>query len=72
MFESPSETLKAGRGSLASQGNARDDLRKMVNLPGTVAREGFGDNFVEHPHVDVVEELGEELDCEGGVHSAPP
>ena len=31
-----------------------------------------GDDLVEGPHVDKVEELGEELDGEGGVDAAPP
>ena len=31
-----------------------------------------GDDLVEGPHVDEVEELREELDGEGGVDAAPP
>ena len=31
-----------------------------------------GDDLVEGPHVDKVEELREELDGEGGVDAAPP
>ena len=46
----------------------RAEVEGLLSWP-RIAR---GDDLVEGPHVDKVEELREELDGEGGVDAAPP
>lgn len=53
------------------------DVAELLAQDGTPVvraqtRVGFGHQLVEQPHVDEVEELREQLDGEGRVHTATP